>query len=232
MLDRLAAAVRLEEVAAALRSAGSGAVHAVTCDLSSDADVADLVAHLPPLLGASGKVHCVVNNAGTEYPTPLADESTGLMSRWESLLVNNTGSMVRLVRALLPLLSSDASVINQSSIWGHTAVADFSAYVASKHAVLGLTRSLAAELGPRGIRVNSVCPGWIWTDAAKRSLEHQAAQQGVTVAEATKKTLAAQAIQTALSPHDIASVYLFLASPDSACLTGQSLVASCGEVMH
>lgn len=240
LLDRPAAAARLDEVAAALRAgssvshpaSSSQSVHSYACDLSSDTEVALLVPQLRTLLGDEGRVHCLVNNAGTEYPTPLGSDAPDCMARWESLLVNNTGSMVRLLRALLPLLGEGASVINQASIWGHTAVADFSSYCASKHAVVGLTRSLAAELGPRGIRVNSVCPGWIWTDAAKRSLAHQAEAQGVSLADATAKTLAAQAIPTALSPHDIAAVYLFLASPDSSSLTGQSLVASCGEVMH
>jgi NAD(P)-dependent dehydrogenase (short-subunit alcohol dehydrogenase family) len=110
-------------------------------------------------------------------------------------------------------------------------VADFSAYVASKHAVIGLTRALAFELGPRGIRVNAVCPGWIRTEAAMRSLRSMAATQGRSEAEVEKDLLAQQALPQMLTPDDIAGVYLFLASSDAAPLTGQALVASNGEVM-
>jgi NAD(P)-dependent dehydrogenase (short-subunit alcohol dehydrogenase family) len=124
-----------------------------------------------------------------------------------------------------------ASIINQSSIWGRTGVADFSAYVASKHAVIGLTRALAFELGPRGIRVNAVCPGWIRTEAAMRSLRSMAVTQGRSEAEVEKDLLAQQALPHMLTPDAIAGVYLFLASVDAAPLTGQALVASNGEVM-
>jgi NAD(P)-dependent dehydrogenase (short-subunit alcohol dehydrogenase family) len=153
------------------------------------------------------------------------------VARWGRLLDNNVTSMLRLTRALLPLMGRGASVINQSSIWGKSAVAGFSAYVASKHAVIGLTRSLAFELAPRGIRVNAVCPGWIRTEAAMRSLAAMAAEQGRSEAEIERELLSKQAVPTMLTPADIAGVYLFLASSDAASLTGQSLVASHGEVM-
>jgi NAD(P)-dependent dehydrogenase (short-subunit alcohol dehydrogenase family) len=122
-------------------------------------------------------------------------------------------------------------VINQASIWGKTGVADFSAYVASKHAVVGLTRALAWELGTRGIRVNAVCPGWIRTDAAMASLRSMAQTQGRSEAEVERDILSGQAMPGMLTAEDISEVYLFLASDGARSLTGQSLVASRGEVM-
>jgi NAD(P)-dependent dehydrogenase (short-subunit alcohol dehydrogenase family) len=203
-------------------------VSAYACDLSDDAAVLDMTAQLR---AAHAQVHVLVNNAGVEYPTPLADSADNANARWAQLLDNNVTSMARLTRALLPFLAPGASIINQASIWGKTGVADFSAYVASKHAVIGLTRALAWELGPRGIRVNAVCPGWIRTDAAMASLRSMAQTQGRTEAEVEREILSGQALPGMLSPADIAGVYLFLASDDARCMTGQSLVASNGEVM-
>jgi NAD(P)-dependent dehydrogenase (short-subunit alcohol dehydrogenase family) len=140
--------------------------------------------------------------------------------------------MVRLTRALLPLMGAGGSVINQSSIWGHTAVAGFSAYVASKHAVLGVTRSLAWELASAGIRVNAVCPGWIRTEAAMRSLHVMAAAQGCAPEALEAQLLAQQATPRLLEPADLAGAFLFLACDDAHAITGQSLVVSHGEVMQ
>ena len=224
LLDRSEAAL----LACAKELSPATKVTALGCDLCDDAAVAALASRL----AAQGMaVHALVNNAGTEYPTPLADSASDAMARWSRLLDNNVSSMARLTRALLPLMPSGASIINQSSIWGKTGVADFSAYVASKHAVIGLTRALAWELGPRGIRVNAVCPGWIRTDAAMASLRSMAQTQGRSEAEVEREILKGQALPGMLAPEDIAGVYLFLASHDARAITGQSLVASNGEVM-
>jgi NAD(P)-dependent dehydrogenase (short-subunit alcohol dehydrogenase family) len=224
LLDR--SADTLQAVAQTL--SGLTKVSAYACDLSDDAAVLAVAEQLRTL---HPQVDVLVNNAGVEYPTPLTDTATDANARWARLLDNNVSSMARLTRALLPTLAPGASIINQASIWGKTGVADFSAYVASKHAVIGLTRALAWELGPRGIRVNAVCPGWIRTDAAMASLRSMALAQGRSEAEVEHEILAGQALPGMLSPADIAGVYLFLASADARCMTGQSLVASNGEVM-
>lgn len=198
------------------------------CDLSDDLQVQALADNLST---HSIRICALVNNAGTEYPTPLNDNSAQAMHRWAGLLDNNVTSMARLTRALLPLMGPQSSIINQASIWGKTGVADFSAYVASKHAVVGLTRALAWELGPHGIRVNAVCPGWIRTDAAMASLLSMAETQNRSIQAVEQDILSGQALPQMLTPEDIADVYLFLASQASRSMTGQSLVASRGEVM-
>jgi 3-hydroxybutyrate dehydrogenase len=177
-------------------------------------------------------VDVLINNAGTEFPTPIDDDDPDFMERWDGLMRNNVGTMVRLIRALLPLMRPGGSIINQSSIWGLKGVPEFSAYVASKHAVIGVTRSLAWELAGAGIRVNSVCPGWIKTASALRSLEVMAASSGRSSAAMLKEILAGQVTQSFLQPQDLAGAFLFLASDGARAITGQSLVVSHGEVMN
>lgn len=174
----------------------------------------------------------LINNAGVEYATPLAETGTEADARWQALLDNNVASMLRLTSALQGQLRDGASVINQASIWGLKGVPGFSAYVASKHAVIGLTRSLAWELGPRRIRVNAVCPGWIGTDAAMRSLAVMAQASGRSEADELALILAAQAVPELLTPADLAGTFLFLGSALAAPVTGQALSVSHGEVMH
>lgn len=224
LLDRVA------EPLEALRDelAAQTEVHSAVCDLGRDADVDALAQTIGQRWD---RLDVLVNNAGTEYPTPIDASADDTNARWANLLDNNVASMWRLTRALLPLLPRGASVINQSSIWGRIGVAGFSAYSASKHAVVGLTRSLALELGPRGIRVNAVCPGWVRTAAALRSLAAMAAEQGRPESEVEREILSRQAVPVMLDPADLAGVFLFLASEGSASLTGQSLSASHGEVM-
>lgn len=224
LLDRTAEP--LEALRAEL--AAQTEVCSVTCELGRDADV-DAVAQA--VAARWGRLDVLIHNAGTEYPTPLDDAAPDATTRWAALLDNNVSGMWRLTRVLLPLLPRGASVIHQSSIWGRIGVAGFSAYSASKHAIVGLTRSLALELGPRGIRVNAVCPGWVRTDAAMRSLAVMAQQQGRSAAEVERELLARQAVPVMLEPADLAGVFLFLASDGAAALTGQSLSASHGEVM-
>ena len=127
-------------------------------------------------------------------------------------------------------MHAGASIINTASIWGRVAEPQFGAYVASKHAIIGLTKTWARELGPRGIRVNAVCPGWVRTDASMRSLGRMAEQAAVGEQELLERIVGAQALPGLMEPADVADTYLFLASDLAANITGQSLGVDRGEV--
>jgi 3-hydroxybutyrate dehydrogenase len=128
-------------------------------------------------------------------------------------------------------MTRGGSIVLTSSVWGRTGAADFSAYVTSKHANLGFMRTLAKELGPRGIRVNAVCPGWVRTRAALRSLKEVAARAGVGEEAMLDDILAAQALPGLMEPDDVTGLYLFLASDHAASVTGQAYNVDRGEVM-
>jgi NAD(P)-dependent dehydrogenase (short-subunit alcohol dehydrogenase family) len=123
------------------------------------------------------------------------------------------------VREAMPRFSKPASVINFSSVTFHLGPTDMAAYVASKGGILAMSRSLARELGPSGVRVNTISPGWIMTE---RQLEQ-------FVDDETKAFILERQCQPALlQPSEIAEVALFLASSASAAITGQEILADRG----
>jgi 3-hydroxybutyrate dehydrogenase len=126
---------------------------------------------------------------------------------------------------------SGSRIVITASVWGKTGMAGFTAYCASKHANIGFMRALADELGPRGITVNAVCPGWVRTDAAMRSLSIMASNESRSEEDCLNDILSAQAIEGLMEPDDVASTYLFLASDQACNITGQALSVDRGELL-
>ncbi len=193
------------------------------------ADIAvktDVQAALAPL----SRIDVLVNNAGLELMTPIEDESDAVTDAFRRIVEINVIGTGLVTTAALARMPAGASIINTASIWGRVAEPRFGAYVASKHAIIGLTKTWARELGPRGIRVNAVCPGWVRTQASLRSLGRMATEAGVAEATLLDEIVAGQALPGLMEPQDMAATYLFLGSDLAANITGQSLGVDRGEV--
>ena len=212
--------------------ADDAAVHHRARDLSATSALADIAdkAQVAAALSGLSRIDVLINNAGLELLTPVADDSDDAAAAFRRIVeINVIGTALVTTRAL-QLMPPGGSIINTASIWGRVAEARFGAYVASKHAIIGLTKTWAKELGPRGIRVNAVCPGWVRTEASMRSLRRMAAEENLEEAALLAQIVGGQALPGLMEPRDIAAAYLFLASGMAANITGQSLGVDRGDV--
>jgi len=161
-------------------------------------------------------IHVLVNNAARDPRMTLDSMSA---RQWDDLFATNLRAYFLMAREASAHMTKSGSIINLASITFHIAPAAMSAYVATKGGVLGFTRSLARELGPRGIRVNTLSPGWVMTERQLKEL----------VTPAVKRLIRrSQCMAELLQPEDIAEVALFLGSQASRAITGQEILADRG----
>jgi 3-hydroxybutyrate dehydrogenase len=214
----------IHEAAARLSNEHGRRVRSFVADISDKSAVQKALAEMTTL-------DVLVNNAGLELITPLTEQGNEVDATFARIMDINVNGTWNVTRAALPLMKPGSRIINTASVWAKSAVGEFAAYIASKHAVVGLTRSFARELGPRGITVNAVCPGWVRTDASVRSARKMAERSRRNEADIFADVSAAQAIPGLMEPSDVASLYLFLASDLAANITGQALGVDRGEFL-
>lgn len=192
-----------------------------TVNLAIDVGQADeIVATAAEQLGGCD---ILINNAGVCPVGAIADMP---MSQWEHAFNINVTAVMALTRAALPLLSvsSAGRVINTGSILSRYGDAGLVAYASSKHAVLGLTRALAMELGPLGITVNCVQPGAIETGMTRPMFVERPDSKSYYEGRSALGRIG--------QPEDIADVMSFLASDDARFITGQGLMVDGGVMVH
>ncbi len=176
-----------------------------------------------------GPVHILINNAGQAASAKFLDTDEALWSR--ILGVNLTGTYL-CTRAAVPdmLRAGLGRIVNVASIAGLRGGAYISAYVASKHAVIGLTRSLALEYATRNITVNAVCPGYTDTDIVRQAVDTIQAKTGRSEQEALASLVATNPQGRLIAPEEVAHAVLWLCEPGAQSITGQSIVIAGGEV--
>ena len=216
---------RNKEKLEAAAKAISGA-HIETCDVT-DAD--SVRAAVQAAAKAHGPVQLLVNNAGGV--TSASFEKTSLESFRQTIDLNLMG-VVHGIHAVLPQMKEGGwgRIVNIASTAGLTGYRYVSAYVAAKHAVVGLTKALALELAKTGITVNAVCPGYTDTEVIASAVKTIAKSSGRTQSEALATFTAANPQGRLVKPEEVAAAVLWLASDEAAAVNGIALPIAGGEV--
>jgi NAD(P)-dependent dehydrogenase (short-subunit alcohol dehydrogenase family) len=192
------------------------------------ADETDLVAFMSTAIERLGGLDCLVNNAGIAGPTaPIEDiDPAGWRRTLDVVLTSQFLTISQAVAALRQ--SPNASIVNMSSVAGRLGFALRTPYAAAKWGVIGLTKSLAIELGPDRVRVNAVLPGIVAGDRQRRVLEAKAQRLGISYGEAEAAAFQFTSIREFIPPEAIADQVYFLASPQGRFISGQS-ISVCGD---
>jgi 3-oxoacyl-[acyl-carrier protein] reductase len=203
-----------EAAARAIEAASSGLAKAWRFDLSDRPRPGAIV---PEIEAALGPIEGLVNNAAIRRDLLLAATPD---ADWDAVIDANLGGAFRCCRAVLPQMISRraGSIVNVSSLTAVRGVAGQAAYGATKAGLIGMTKSLARELGKRNIRVNAVVPGLVMTEMIAD-----------TPPEKLKELRAIEALPSGTSPEDVAAMIVFLLSDRAAAITGQAFLVDAGS---
>lgn len=218
---------QIEAVASEIATdCGVETMHAV-CDVS----LKESVEHAFLTVGEHfGQIDILVNNSGIAESAPLVRTSDEMWERHISINLNGT---FYCTRAALPFMIERGwgRIINIASIAGKTGAPYISAYTASKHGVVGLTRSVALEVATRGVTVNAICPGYVETDMAANAIENIMAKTAKTSEEARDVLKEMSPQNRLVTPEEVAALAVLLASDDGRGINGQSINVDGGSVL-
>ena len=215
---------RLDDVAKQVTDMGRRAI-AIGTDITDGEQVDNLVEQT---MSAYGKVDVLINNA-FRVPSMKPFANTTFDHIRETFELTVLGAL-RMIQGFTPaLVEANGSVVNVNSMVLRHSDPKQGAYKMAKSALLAMSQSLASELGPQGIRVNSVLPGYIWGGTLQGYFEHQAGKYGTTVDEIYKAAAVNSDLKRLPTEDEVASAILFMASDLSSGITGQTLDVNCGE---
>jgi NAD(P)-dependent dehydrogenase (short-subunit alcohol dehydrogenase family) len=217
-------AAELDKLAADLRRDGATA-QTITADLATERGVADAIAQA----ARGAPVAILINNVGGAQSAPFARTDVALLRRMLDL---NLVSAHVATQAVLPdmIASGWGRIVNVASTAGLKAYPYVSAYVAAKHALVGLTRALALETAKSGVTVNAVCPGYTDTPMVAAAADAVAAKSGKATTDIKASFAAANPMGRLIQPQEVAVAVGFLCLPDSAAINGACLPIAGGEI--
>jgi len=218
---------RLAEVADEVKQLGRRTLQVAT-DINSDESAQNLV---DTTLAEFGRLDALINNAFA-IP-PLGELQTVDFEQVRAGFETNVLGALRLTRLFAPALAETRGgvVMINSSVLRHSSL-PYGAYKMAKSALLALAQSLATELGPKGIRVNSVAPGYIWADTLQNYFAYLAKKRGVDAQVVYDETAANMDLRRLPDPDAIADAVVFMASSMARDITGHCLDVNCGEFHH
>src|SRR5213079_1221706 len=201
---------------------------AIECDVGNSTSVNDAFDRFRKHFGRGPDI--LVNNAGIAETAPFIKTDEAM---WERHVNTNLGGTFRCTQAaLLEMVGRKwGRVINIASIAGKVGAPYISAYAASKHGVIGLTRSLALELAAKGITVNAICPGYVDTEMTSRGIENIVEKTGKSAAEALKAIKESSPQNRLITPEEVAEVAVLLASQEGRGINGQAINVDGGTVL-
>ena len=183
-------------------------------------------------LAAHGSVDILVNNAGIQHVAPVEEFP---VAKWDAILAINLSAAFHTTRLALPAMKRRGwgRVINIASAHALVASPYKSAYVAAKHGIAGLTKTVALEVAEQGITVNAICPGYVWTPLVEKQIPDTAKARGLTAEQVKRDVLlAAQPTKKFVALGEVAALALFLAGDDAASITGTVLPIDGGWTAH
>ncbi|MGI9508489.1 MAG: 3-hydroxybutyrate dehydrogenase [Geminicoccaceae bacterium] len=206
---------------------GGGKVVYSPANMMKPGEIRDMAAMAVETFGG---VDILVNNAGIQFVSPIEEfpEET-----WDAIIAINMSSSFHTIKAVLPGMKARGwgRVINLASAHGLVASPFKSAYVAAKHGVLGITKTVALEVAEQGITVNAICPGYVWTPLVERQIPDTAKARGMTEEQVKQDVLLkAQPTKTFVTVDQLGSLAMFLCSDAASSITGASLPVDGGWV--
>lgn len=181
---------------------------------------------------AFGTVDILVNNAGIQFVSPVEDFPD---DKWEAIIGLNLSAAFYTSKAVVAEMKTQkwGRIVNIASAHGLVASPFKSAYVAAKHGLLGLTKSVALEVAESGVTVNAICPGYVWTPLVEKQIPDTAKARGMTEEEVKRDVLlAAQPNKRFATIEEIAALAVFLVSDNAASITGSALPVDGGWTAH
>jgi NAD(P)-dependent dehydrogenase (short-subunit alcohol dehydrogenase family) len=217
---------QVESVARDLVGAGLPA-RAVACDVTDPEAVGRLVAETESHFGSA---EILINNAGVSSSAPLKSLE---LEEWNRMLAVNATGTYLVTRAFLPgmLAAGWGRIVNVASVAGRAGAPYVSAYAASKHAVVGFTRSVAAEVAARGITVNALCPGYVETPMTDESVERIVAKTGLSATDARERIVAMNPQGRLIEPDEVAFLAVALCDPRARGVNGQAIGVDGGALL-